>query len=77
MSDIEIREAQLVLVNLECLWTDEKNRSPWLMRALEEAENRLMATFIDEWRARGGKPLMMAKAYAAYRKTWLYHVNQN
>ena len=36
MSDIEIREAQLVLVNLECLWTDEKNRSPRLIRALEE-----------------------------------------
>jgi hypothetical protein len=77
MNDIEIREAQFVFVNLECLWIEERNRNPWLMRALEEAENRLRTMFIDEWRERGGKPLMMGKAYAAYRKALLYHSKQN
>jgi hypothetical protein len=77
MSDSEIREAQFVFINLECLWSDERNRNPRLIRALEEAENRLSAAFREEWRERGGQPLMVAKAYAAYCKALLYHSKQN
>ncbi len=77
MSDIEISEAQFVFVNLECRWMDARNRNPRLMRALEEAEDRLIAAFTDEWRERRGQPLMMAKAYAAYRRVLLYHCKQN
>lgn len=77
VSDIEVREAQFAFVNLESLWVDVRNRNPRLMRALEEAENRLIAAFMDEWHERGGQPLMMAKAYAAYRKALLHHGNQS
>ena len=50
--DIEMREAQLVFVELEKQWNDEENRSFGLMRELEAAENRVMAAFMDEWRDR-------------------------
>jgi hypothetical protein len=77
LDDLELREAQLVFVDLECRWTHEKNRNPRLMRALEKAENRLLSLFTDEWRDRGGDRRMMALAYSHYRKTLLYHEKRN
>lgn len=77
MDDVEIREAQLVFVNLECRWVDERNRNPRLMRELDRAEKRLIVLFMDEWRERGGGARMMAKAYAEYRKTLLHHGKRN
>jgi hypothetical protein len=56
MSEIEMREAQLVFVELESQWDAEENRTYALMRELEAAEYRLVATFMDEWRDRGGDP---------------------
>ncbi len=53
MSEIEMREAQLVFVELESQWDDEGNRTFALMRELETAENRLVTTFMGEWRDRG------------------------
>jgi hypothetical protein len=37
MSEIEMREAQLVFVELESQWDDERNRNFALMRELETA----------------------------------------
>jgi hypothetical protein len=71
MSEIEMREAQLVFVELESQWDDEENRSFALMRELETAENRLVATFMDEWRDRGGDHKMMRLAYSHFRKRLL------
>ncbi|MGC2247343.1 MAG: hypothetical protein WA609_12130 [Terriglobales bacterium] len=71
MSDIEMREAELVLVELENQWDDVANRTFALMRELETAENRLVATFMDEWRDRGGDLRMMRLAYSHFRKRLL------
>ncbi|MGO9087822.1 MAG: hypothetical protein ACLQBK_21605 [Candidatus Sulfotelmatobacter sp.] len=68
---IEMREAQLVFVELEKLWDAEENRTFALMRELEAAENRLIAAFMDEWRDRGGDPKMMRLAYSHFRKRLL------
>ena len=72
MSEIEMREAQLVFVELESQWDDEENRTFALMRELETAENRLVATFMDEWRDRGGDLKMMRLAYSHFRKRLLW-----
>jgi hypothetical protein len=71
MSEIEMREAQLVFVELENQWDDEGNRNFALMRELETAENRLVATFMDEWRDRGGNLKMMRLAYSHFRRRLL------
>ena len=70
--DIEIREAQLVFVELEKQWDAEENRSFALMRELEAAENRLIAAFMDEWRDRSGDLKMMRFAYSHFRKRLLW-----
>ena len=72
MSEIDIREAQLVFVELESQWDDEGNRNFALMRELETAENRLVATFTDEWRDRGGDLKTMRLAYSHFRKRLLW-----
>ena len=69
--DIEMREAQLVFVELEKQWDAEENRSFALMRELEAAENRLIAAFMDEWRDRSGDLKMMRLAYSHFRKRLL------
>ena len=66
--DIEMREAQLVLVELEKLWDAEENRTYSLMRELDAAESRLIAAFMDEWRDRGGDLKMMRLAYSHFRR---------
>ena len=71
MSEIEMREAQLVFIELESQWNDEVNRTFTLMRELETAENRLVATFMNEWRDRGGDLKMMRLAYSHFRKRLL------
>jgi hypothetical protein len=70
--DIEMREAQLVLVELQKQWDDEENRTFALMQELETAENRLIAAFMDEWRDRGGDVKMMRLAYSHFRKRLLW-----
>jgi nuclear transport factor 2 (NTF2) superfamily protein len=70
--DIEMREAQLVFAELERQWDVEENRTYALMRELEAAENRLIATFMDEWRDRGGDLKMMRLAYSHFRKRLLW-----
>jgi nuclear transport factor 2 (NTF2) superfamily protein len=70
--DIEMREAQLVFVELEKQWDQEENRSFALMRELEAAENRLIAAFMDEWRDRSGDLRMMRLAYSHFRKRLLW-----
>ena len=72
IDDIEMREAQLVFAELETQWDGEENRSFALMRELETAENRLVATFMDEWRDRGGDIKMMRLAYSHFRKRLLW-----
>ena len=72
VEDIEMREAQVVFVELEKQWEDEAHRSFALMRELETAENRLVATFMDEWRDRGGDIKMMRLAYSHFRKRLLW-----
>jgi hypothetical protein len=71
IDDVEMREAQFVLVELEKQWDDEENRSFALMRELEAVENRLIAAFMDEWRDRGGDLKMMRLAYSHFRKRLL------
>jgi hypothetical protein len=71
IDDTEMREAQLVFVELEKQWDDEENRSFALMRELETAENRLVARFMGEWRDRGGDLKMMRLAYSHFRKRLL------
>lgn len=71
MSEIEMREAQVVFVELEKQWDHEENRSFALMRELEAAENRLIAVFMDEWRDRGGDIKVMRVAYSHFRKRLL------
>jgi hypothetical protein len=71
MSEIEMWEAQLVFVELESQWNDEENRTFTLMRELETAENRLVATFMHEWRDRSGDLKMMRFAYSHFRKRLL------
>jgi len=73
IEDIEMRESQLVFVELQCRWDAEENRTYVLMRQLEDAENRLIALFMGGWRERGGDRRMMALAYAHYRRTLLHH----
>ena len=70
--DIEMREAQLVFVELEKQWDQEENRSFALMRELEAAENRLIAAFMEEWRDRSGDLKMMRSAYSHFRKRLLW-----
>jgi len=70
--DIEMREAQLVLVELEKLWDAEENRTYALMRELDAAEHRLIAAFMDEWRDRGGDLKMMRLAYSHFRKRLMW-----
>jgi outer membrane lipopolysaccharide assembly protein LptE/RlpB len=72
IEDIEMREAQLVLVELEKQWDSVENRTFSLMRELEAAENRLIAAFMDEWRDRGGDLKMMRLAYSHFRKRLLW-----
>jgi nuclear transport factor 2 (NTF2) superfamily protein len=72
IDDIEMREAQLVFVELEKQWEDEENRTFALMRELETAENRLIAAFTNEWQDRGGDLKMMRLAYSHFRKRLLW-----
>jgi hypothetical protein len=72
MSEIEMREAQLVFVELEKQWEGEENRTFALMREVEVAENRLIAAFMDEWRDRGGDLKVMRLAYSHFRKRLLW-----
>lgn len=72
IEDIEMREAQLVFVELERQLDADDNRTPSLMRELEDAENRLIAAFMDEWRDRGGDQRMMRLAYSHFRKRLLW-----
>ena len=65
--DIEMREAQLVFVELETQWNDERERDSELMRKVEAAENRLMALFTDNWAPRP----VMALAWSHYRRILL------
>jgi hypothetical protein len=67
MSDIEMREAQIVFVELEARWSDERQRNPKLMHSVEEAEGRLIKLFMDGWAERP----MMALAYSHYRRILL------
>ena len=62
----------VVFVELEKQWDDEGNRNFALMRELDTAENRLVATFMDEWRDRGGDLKMMRLAYSHFRKRLLW-----
>jgi hypothetical protein len=71
IDDVEMREAQLIFVELQMQWDDEQNCTFALMRELETAENRLVATFMDEWRDRGGDLKMMRLAYSHFRKRLL------
>jgi len=63
MSDIDLREAQLVFAELETRWNDERQRTPRLMREVEEAEGKLIKLFMDGW----AEHPKMALAYAHYR----------
>ncbi len=68
MDDIEMREAQLVLVSLQQRWDDERNRSFALIGELDAAERRLLALFSTEWQKRGGDRRTINRAYSEYRK---------
>ncbi len=69
MSDeIEMREAQLVFVELETRWNDERQRTPALMHELEKAEKRLIELFMDGWAPRP----VMASAWSHYRRILLH-----
>lgn len=74
--DIEMREAQLVFVELEKQWDAEENRTFALMRELDAAENRLIAAFMNEWRDRGGDIKVMRVAYSHFRKRLLCAVGK-
>ena len=68
MDDIEMREAQLVLVSLQQRWDGEHNRTFALMDELNAAERRLLALFSTEWEKRGGRRRTINRAYSEYRK---------
>ncbi len=68
MDDIEMREAQLVLVFLQQRWDGGQNRSFALMDELNAAEKRLLALFSMEWAKRGGERRTINLAYSHYRK---------
>jgi hypothetical protein len=68
MDDIEMREAQLVLVSLQQRWDGKYNRSFALMDELNAAEKRLLALFSAEWEKRGGDRRTINRAYSEYRK---------
>ena len=68
MDDIEMREAQLVLVSLQQRWDGKYNRSFALMDELNAAEKRLLALFSAEWEKRGGDRRTINRAYSQYRK---------
>jgi hypothetical protein len=68
MDDIEMREAQLVLVSLQQRWDGEHNRSFALMDELNAAERRLLGLFSTEWQKRGGDRRTINRAYSEYRK---------
>ena len=72
IEDIEMREAQLILVELEEQWENEENRTFALMRELEAAEKRLTAAFMEDWRDRGGDTRMIRLAYSHFRKGLLW-----
>ena len=72
IDDVEMREAQLIFVELEKQWDDEGNRNFALMRELDTAENRLVATFMDEWQDRDGDLKVMRFAYSHFRKRLLW-----
>ena len=61
--DIEMREAQLVYVELETRWNDERERNPKLMRELGRAEDRLIKLFMNGWAPRP----VMPRAWSDYR----------
>jgi hypothetical protein len=65
--DIELREAQLVFVQLEARWSDERQKSPKLRREVEKAGDRLMKLFMNDWAERP----MMASAWSHYRRILL------
>jgi len=68
LNELEMREAQLVLMSLEQEWSDERNRSFELMNELNAAERRLLALFSNEWQARGGERRLINLAYSHYRR---------
>jgi hypothetical protein len=68
MDDIEMREAQLVLVSLQQRWDGGQNRSFALMDELNAAEKRLLSLFSMEWAKRGGERRTINLAYSHYRK---------
>ena len=72
MDDIEMREAQLVLVSLQQRWDDERNRSFALMDELNAAEKRLLALFSTEWEKRGGNRRTINLAYSHYRQRLMH-----
>jgi hypothetical protein len=65
--DIEMREAQLVFVQIESRWSDERQKSPKLRREFEKAEDRLMKLFMNDWAERP----VMAPALSHYRRILL------
>jgi len=65
--DIEMREAQLVYVELETRWNDEQQRNPKLMRELDQAEDRLIKLFMNDWAPRP----VMTRAWSDYRRILL------
>jgi hypothetical protein len=67
MSDIEMREAQLVFVELERQWSDERQKSPKLKREVDKAEDRLMKPFMND---RAERPVM-ASAWSHHRRILL------
>jgi len=73
MSDIEMREAQIVFLELESRWNDERQRSPKLMREVEQAEGRLMRLFMDGW----AEHPVMASAWSHYRRMLLRSCGRN
>jgi hypothetical protein len=76
IEDIEMRESQLVFVEFQRRWDAEENRTYALMRQLEDAENRLIAEFMDEWRDRGGDFRLMTLAYSDFRRSLLRAVGK-
>jgi hypothetical protein len=68
LNELEMREAQLVLMSLEERWSDERNRCFELLNDLNVAERRLLALFSEEWEARGGEKRLINLAYSHYRR---------
>ena len=66
--EVNFAEAQLVFVNLAAKWEITGRRDYAALRELEAAEKRLISLFCD-W---GGSPLLMARAWSAYKQHLLY-----